>query len=74
MTWKASAGSGQYAVFRKAAGETSWTKLGTTNQLSYTDKTVKAGTTYSYTVRSMDLQGKSAISAYDKTGLSVAAK
>ena len=74
VKWKASPGAGQYAVLRKAEGETSWTKLGTTNQLSYTSKSAVAGTKYSYTVRCMDLQAKNYVSGYDSTGLTVTAK
>ncbi len=58
----------KYRVYRKANSETSWTKLadvkaGTT---SYTDKNVKSGSKYTYTVKAFD---NLYASLYDKTGL-----
>ena len=74
LTWKATKGTGRYAILRKASGATSWTRIGTTNQLSYTDTTAKAGTKYTYTLRSMDVQGKYYVSKHITTGKTVTAK
>ena len=51
VTWGKVAGAKGYTVYRKAAGESSYTKLGSTTDLLYTDKTVKAGVSYTYAVR-----------------------
>ncbi len=58
----------KYRIYRKANNETSWTiladvKAGTT---SYTDKNVKSGSKYTYTVKAFD---NLYTSLYDKTGL-----
>ncbi|MCR4737424.1 MAG: fibronectin type III domain-containing protein, partial [Bacteroidales bacterium] len=53
VKWNAFPGASKYAVYRKAAGESSWTRLtNTVTGTSYTDKSadLKAGTTYYYTV------------------------
>lgn len=51
VTWKAVTGSNGYYVYRKTAG-TSWVRIGTVGATtSFTDKTAKKGTTYTYTVR-----------------------
>ena len=55
-----------YRVYRKAAGETSWTKLADVTGLSYTDKSVKNGKQYTYTVRAFN--GKT-FGSYDKVGI-----
>ncbi len=57
ITWSAGKGAAKYRVFRKAAGESSWTKLGVTSGKSYTDKKVSTGKKYSYTVRSLNSAG-----------------
>ena len=51
VTWAKINGAGSYRIYRKAAGQTSWTYLGTTSVATYTDKNVKSGTYYKYTVR-----------------------
>lgn len=51
VTWAKINGAGSYRIYRKAAGQTSWTYLGTTSAATYTDKNVKSGTYYKYTVR-----------------------
>lgn len=69
IKWSALSTALKYRVYRKAANETSWTaladvKAGTT---SYTDKNVKSGVKYTYTVKAFD---NLYTSLYDKTGLS----
>ena len=73
IAWKASAGAVRYRVLRKTAGG-SWEILGYTKSTSYTDKTVKKGVTYYYTVRCVTASGKSATSAYNATGKKVTVK
>ena len=54
VNWKPVNGAAKYAVYRKAAGAASWTRLtNTATGTSYTDKStdLRAGTTYYYTVR-----------------------
>ena len=67
ITWKKTAGADYYDVYRKTA-KSSWKKLSRTSSTSYTDKTAKSGTTYTYTVRAVNNAGSS---AYNKTGVSV---
>ena len=70
VTWNAVTNATKYAVYRKTAGG-SWTCLTTSaTGTSYVDKSVAAGTTYSYTVKSL-VSGT--WSGYDKTGVSAKA-
>ena len=74
VKWNAVNGATKYAVYRKAAGETSWTRLTKTfTGTTYTDKSADlvAGTNYSYTVRAYV---DNAWSGYNKTGVSVKVK
>ncbi len=66
--WKSANGAASYIVYRKV-GSGSWKKLTEVNGTSYTDKSVEAGKTYTYTVRGKSVIGK--LGAYDKTGLTV---
>ncbi len=66
IKWNAVKYAESYRVYRKAPGETSWTRIGDVKGLSYTDKNVKNGKTYTYTVRAFS--GKT-YGGYDKTGL-----
>lgn len=67
ITWSKTAGADYYNVYRKTA-KTSWEKIGKTSSTSYTDKTAKSGTKYTYTVRAVNAAGSS---SYNKTGVSV---
>ena len=67
ITWKKSTGANYYNVYRKTA-KTSWKRIGKTSSTSYTDKTAKSGTKYTYTVRAVNAAGSS---SYNKTGVSV---
>lgn len=62
----------KYSVYRKAPGDTSWTKLGTTSALSFTDTTAKSGVTYTYTVRSVYKTNGGAYSSAGKSTLFLA--
>jgi hypothetical protein len=66
--WKAVEDATGYEVLRKGADDNSWTSMATVkgNVLGYLDQNVKAGETYSYTVRSIKGKKKS---SYDEQGL-----
>ncbi len=68
VAWSKVNGATAYRVYRKASGETSWTKLGDTKNLNFTDKTAKSGKTYTYTVKAFN---GSFAGGYNKTGLSI---
>ena len=73
VQWNGVTNAAKYAVYRKAAGASSWTLLtSTVTGTSYVDKSgLTAGTTYYYTVKA---QIGGAWSGYDKTGVSATAK
>ncbi len=73
LTWAKSTGAVKYRVFRKT-GSGNWQKLGDTTAVTWTDKTVKSGTKYSYTVRCITSDGKSFTSAYNTAGLTITYK
>jgi fibronectin type 3 domain-containing protein len=64
--WEETTGAKEYRVYRRTSGG-SWTMIGTTENVKYTDKTAKSGVTYIYTVKAVS--GKS-ISTYDSKGVS----
>ena len=53
IKWTAVQDASGYRVYRRAEGEKSWTYLTTTKSLTYTDKNVKSGVYYKYTVRTV---------------------
>lgn len=70
-----------YYVFRKAEGETKWTKIGQVkskgsedDNYSYTDKNVTSGKKYTYTVRCYDPVRGGYSSYYNTKGYSAVAK
>lgn len=70
ISWKASSYADSYKLYRKAADETSWTRIATIkgkNKTSYTDKNVKDGVTYTYTL--ITVRGKYQ-STYNSAGKS----
>ncbi len=70
VTWKKSKGAAGYYVYRKT-GNGSWKKIKRVkgaSKTSYTDKKVKSGTTYYYTVKAY--KGKK-VSSYNKKGLKI---
>ena len=74
IKWEKVANANQYYVFRKAPGETKWTKIATISggsTISYKDATVTCGQTYTYTVRAIikNTYGTWA-SGYSSAGLS----
>lgn len=54
LSWDEIVGAKEYAVYRKTAGSSKWTKIATTTELSYKDTAVKRNTTYSYRVRAVN--------------------
>ena len=70
IKWKAVSGAEKYRVFRKIQGGT-WKKMGDTTNLTYLNKSVESGTTYTYTVRCVTADGSKYTSGYDKTGVKV---
>lgn len=53
VSWGKVAGAQKYEVWKKT-GSGSWKKVKTTTSTSYTDKSVKNGTTYKYRVKAID--------------------
>lgn len=51
LTWSKINGATGYRVYRRTAGVSSWTYLGTFSATSYVDKNVKSNSYYRYTVR-----------------------
>jgi len=54
LSWNEITGAKEYAVYRKADGESKWTKLTTTDGLTYKDTAVKNNKTYQYRVRAVN--------------------
>ena len=74
VMWSYAADARTYRVYRKAAGETKWTIMDkNATGKSWTDTNVTKGTTYTYTVRGVNANGKLSPS-HDKTGVSAVAK
>ena len=65
VTWSASSGATSYTVYRSTSVGTLGSSIGTTNNLSFTDTTVTAGTLYYYSVVATSAGGNSAPSAQD---------
>ena len=68
VQWGKVSGAANYRVMYKTSSSGSWTTAGTTTSTSYTFKNVTSGKTYYFTVRCVSKSGKTATSAYDKTG------
>lgn len=62
-------GAPKYRVYKKVSG--SWKKLGDTASTKYTDKSAKAGKTYTYTVRGINSNGSAFVTGYKSSGVSV---
>ena len=70
VTWQKADNAAKYKVYRKDAVNTKWTVIATVTGTSYTDKSAKAGVTYSYTVRGVGSDGKTLSPGFDRTGVS----
>lgn len=65
IQWGAVKGVDGYKVYRKAPGATKWSQVAKTTGTSYSDKNVKVGSVYTYTVRAY--KGKTN-SSYNTSG------
>ena len=70
IRWEEVNGADRYKVYRKY-GTNSYEYIGTTENTYYTDKTVKSGRKYTYTVKAAKSKTNS---VYDKTGLTLKAQ
>lgn len=72
INWNKVSGAQGYRVYRKAAGAKDWTRIATltgNGTVSYTDKNVKNGVKYTYTVRAYRKSGKNVYwSGFDRNG------
>ena len=73
LTWNAVAGASQYEVYRATSKNGTYTKMFTTSNLSYTNTSAKAGTTYYYKVKAISKVRSTANSAFS-TVVSIKAK
>ena len=53
VTWGKVNGAASYYVYRRAAGQTSWTRVASVTATSFVDKNLVNGTYYKYTVRAV---------------------
>lgn len=70
IKWDSVDGADCYRVYRQKP-EGGWEKLADVQQLNYIDKNVVEFEEYTYTVRCVDSETASFISAYDKKGISI---
>ena len=73
LTWNAVAGASQYEVYRATSKNGTYTKMFTTSNLSYTNTSAKAGTTYYYKVKAVS-KVKSAANSVFSTVVSIRAR
>ena len=73
LTWNAVAGANKYEVYRATSKNGSYTKMFTTSNLSYTNTSAKAGTTYYYKVKAIS-KVKSVANSVFSTVVSIKAK
>ncbi len=73
VKWKAAAGAKEYRVYRKGPGETKWKGLVNVTGISWTDRGVKAGAKYTYTVRGIGADGKTLSPTFNNHGVSTTA-
>ena len=73
LTWNAVTGAAKYEVYRATSKNGSYTKMFTTSNLSYTNTSAKAGTTYYYKVKAISKVKSVANSAFS-TVVSIKAK
>lgn len=70
LNWNAVTDAPRYGIFRSVNGG-AWRGLAVVNSLTYVDEAVEPGVTYAYTVCCVSSDGRSILSAYDQTGVSV---
>lgn len=66
ISWNKVSGAKKYYVYRKKGSAKKWSKIKTTTSTSYTDTSVKSGTTYKYMVKAINSKSKE-VSASDST-------
>ena len=54
LSWDEIRGAKEYTVYRKASGESKWTKVTTTSKLYYKDTNIKNNKTYYYRVKAVN--------------------
>ena len=70
VMWEAAENAKTYVVYRKAAGTNNWAIIArNVTGTSYTDSTVSAGESYTYTVRGVASDGKTMSKSYDHDGV-----
>ena len=70
VTWQAAEGASAYVIYRKPAGTNSWAIIArNVSGTSYTDKSVTAGESYTYTVRGVAADGRTMSKGYDTKGV-----
>ena len=74
ISWGTVAGASKYRVFYKGGTAKSWTIIGDTTSTSYTWTGATKDTKYTFTVRCVSSDGKTYISSYNKTGVSITYK
>lgn len=70
LKWRMQKNAKLYRVFRKNANG-KWVKLADVTGNTYTDTTAQTGKKYSYTLRVMSADGKTALSMFDNKGWSI---
>ena len=73
VKWKAAAGAKEYRVYRKGPGDAKWVGLINVTGTGWTDRDVKAGAKYTYTVRGIGADGKTLSPTYNNLGVSMTA-
>ena len=74
VTWQAAEGASAYVIYRKPAGTNSWAIIArNVSGTSYTDKSVTAGESYTYTVRGVAADGRTMSKGYDTKGVTAKA-
>ncbi len=67
LNWNKVTGAVKYNVYRRGQGQSSFTYIGTTTSNTYTDKNVKSGQYYCYTVRAFNADGGYSAYVYANT-------
>ena len=70
ITWEPVERCARYRVYRKTTDD--WDAIGETTINHFTDTSVEAGQVYTYTVRCLSSSGKTVVSGYDETGITIA--
>lgn len=68
VSWKAATGVKRYYIYRKT-NNGKWIRIGSTTAKKYTDKAVKKGNKYTYTVRGVAANGNLLLTSYNKKGI-----